>query len=73
MSQTRKGSFAESLANVAIGYGVACVSQMIVFPMFGVECSTGKTFGIGAVFTVISIIRSYWVRRLFNAINWGNR
>lgn len=35
--QTKKASFIESLLNVAIGYGVALASQILVFPWFGIH------------------------------------
>ena len=35
MKQSRLMSLAESLANVLVGYGVAVVTQMVVFPLFG--------------------------------------
>lgn len=69
-------SLAESLLNVAIGYGVAVLTQIVVFPWFGIEVDLSTNLGIGAVFTVVSILRSYWVRRFFNwlhvkEIEWG--
>lgn len=37
MTQSRLGSLIESLANVAIGYGVAVASQCAIFPLFGIH------------------------------------
>lgn len=65
--QTRRGSFIEACINVAIGYGVALASQLLVFPLFGIHIPLSSNLAIGAVFTVISIARSYVVRRVFNA------
>ena len=67
MSQTRAMSAAESVANVAIGYGVAVASQIVIFPLFGVHLPLSDNLLIGAWFTAISLVRSYAVRRLFNA------
>ena len=64
--QSRKMSLAESLVNVAIGYGIAVAAQVIVFPWFGIVIPLHKNLAIGAIFTVISITRSYALRRLFN-------
>lgn len=63
--QTRHASLAESLLNVAIGYGVALLSQIIVFPWFGIHVSVSANVAIGGVFTIISVVRSFAVRRLF--------
>jgi len=68
MSQSRAMSFVESCANVAIGYGVAILSQIVVFPLFEIKVSLADNLLIGAFFTVISIVRSYCVRRLFNKL-----
>lgn len=66
MTQSRRMSFVESLANVAIGYGIAVVSQVVVFPWFGIHVPLRSNLLIGLCFTVISIVRSYVLRRLFN-------
>lgn len=67
MNQTRLESFIESLANIFLGYGVAMLSQVIIFPMFGINVPFSTNMWIGAWFTLISLIRSYVVRRFFNA------
>jgi len=67
MNQTRLGSLIEAVINVAIGFDVALVSQLVIFPRFGIHVSLGTNFAIGAWFTVISVARSYVVRRWFNA------
>ena len=64
--QSRKMSFVESLFNVMIGYGIAVTSQQLVFPWFGIHTTIKESMHIGAIFTIISIVRSYLVRRLFN-------
>lgn len=61
-------SFVESIANVAIGYGVAIAAQVAIFPVFGIRVSFTENLLIGAFFTVVSIARSYAVRRLFNGL-----
>ena len=69
--QTRLGSLIESAANVAIGYGVAVASQLAIFPLFGIHIPLSDNLLIGAWFTVISLARSYIVRRTFNAWHWS--
>lgn len=68
MSQTKKQSFIESITNVAVGYGVALLSQIVIFPYFGIKVSLRQNMVIGCFFTVISILRSYVLRRIFNFI-----
>ena len=65
MRQSRRMSLTESLANVAIGYGIAVAAQVAVFPLFGIHIGLGDDLALGAVFTVISLVRSYALRRMF--------
>jgi hypothetical protein len=67
MSQTRLGSFIEAVMNILIGYGIAVASQIIIFPWFGIHIPLHANFQIGAWFTLVSLIRSYAIRRWFNA------
>lgn len=67
MQQTRFESLIESLINIAIGYVVALLSQIAIFPMFGIHVSITSNLWIGAWFTAISLVRSYLIRRWFNA------
>lgn len=64
--QTKTHSLIESLTNVSIGYVVALLSQIVVFPMFNIYVPLTDNLLIGLWFTVISIFRSYVVRRYFN-------
>lgn len=73
MTQPRIHSLAESLANVAIGYAIAVVTQALVFPLFGLHAGVAQHLGIAAIFTVVSIARSYALRRLFNRLTLGAR
>jgi hypothetical protein len=66
MSQSKKHSMIESRANVAIGYGIALAAQMLIFPLFGIHISLHDNMMIGLLFTLVSIARSYALRRLFN-------
>ncbi len=67
--QSRRWSLLESIANVLVGYGIAVATQIVVFPWFGLHASTSENLGIGAVFTVVSLVRSYALRRVFNALH----
>ena len=65
--QSRRTSLIEAIANVAVGSGVAVTTQVLVFPVFGLEASLSENLAIGCIFTVVSIARSYALRRLFEA------
>ena len=66
--QSKKFSLIESVTNVAVGYIVALLSQIIIFPVFGITATIKDNLMIGLFFTLVSIIRSYILRRIFNKI-----
>ena len=68
MKQSRLMSLVESLANVLVGYVVAVVMQMAVFPLFGLAVTVTENLLIGLIFTAVSIVRSYALRRGFEAL-----
>ncbi len=68
MKQSRLMSLAESLANVLVGYGVAVITQVVVFPLFGLAVTVTENLLIGLIFTAVSIVRSYALRRGFEAL-----
>lgn len=73
MSQTQLGSFVEAWANIAVGFAINWTANMLVLPLFGFNVTGSQAFGIGLVFTVISLARSYVLRRWFNGLKFGNR
>ena len=64
--QSKKHSFIEVLSNTAIGFVISLIATFIVFPYYEVETSSKQKTQITLAFTVISIIRSYVIRRYFN-------
>ena len=64
--QSKKQSFIESLINILIGYLTALISQILIFPLFDIYVTFQDNLLIGLYFTVISLARSYLVRRYFN-------
>lgn len=68
MNQPRHMSAVESVTNVSVGYLLALVTQALVFPLFGFDAAVHEHMAIALVFTVISLLRSYALRRAFNWI-----
>ncbi|MEY3665777.1 MAG: hypothetical protein RLZZ153_1959 [Pseudomonadota bacterium] len=68
MKQSRLMSLVESVANVIVGYGVAVVTQILIFPVFGLQTTLGQNLAMGGIFTIVSLARSFLLRRLFEAI-----
>lgn len=67
MTQSRLGSLIEAVFNVAIGLVISVIANAIVFPRFGFHPTLAENVWISVIYTVISIARSYLVRRFFNA------
>lgn len=65
--QTKTQSLIESFCNILIGYVVAVISQLLVFPLFDINVPLSDNLLIGLYFTIISLVRSYIIRRYFNA------
>jgi hypothetical protein len=63
--QSRSASLIEAVTNVIAGYGLAVAVQMALFPALGLSVSLSDNLLIGAVFTIVSIARSYVLRRVF--------
>ena len=68
MKQSRLMSLVESVANVIVGYGVAVMTQILIFPIFGLHTTLAQNLQMGLLFTGVSILRSFLLRRLFEAI-----
>jgi hypothetical protein len=72
-AQSRAMSLVEAIANVAVGYGVAVVTQILIFPIFGLHTTLAENLAMGGIFTMVSIARSFALRRLFEAIRMRHR
>jgi hypothetical protein len=68
MSQSRLHSFIESWANVFVGWAVAMISQLVIFPRYGIHIPLLDNLAISLWFTGISLVRSYTIRRWFNGL-----
>ena len=67
--QSKRASLTEACINVGVGYGIACSAQIIIFPWFGIHIPVSDHMLIGGFFTVVSVGRSYLLRRIFNWIH----
>ena len=68
MNQTKLGSFIEACINVLIGFWINFFANLLILPAFGFTALTVETnLMIGLAYTVVSVVRSYAIRRWFNA------
>ena len=66
-------SLVEAASNVAAGYLIAVATQIVAFPLFGLRLPLASNLLIGAIFTAVSMARSYLLRRLFEGIRVRRR
>jgi hypothetical protein len=68
MTQSRRMSMVEAATNVVIGYALAIVTQIVVFPWFGLETGLQEHLSIGLAFVGVSLARGYVLRRIFERL-----
>lgn len=66
--QSRRVSALEAITNVVVGYIVAVIATALVLPLFGYAVTGSDASGIAAIFTAVSLVRSYMLRRAFNLL-----
>jgi hypothetical protein len=65
MEQSRTMSLVEVVTSSLIGFVVSIWANYAVLPLFGFQVKLSESFAITLIFMVISIVRSYLVRRFF--------
>ncbi|BCA04061.1 DUF7220 family protein [Bradyrhizobium diazoefficiens] len=69
MKQSKIMSLVESVINIAVGFGISLAAQMYFLPLLGVTVSFRQNLFFALIMTVISIARSYLLRRVFEALH----
>lgn len=64
--QTMRDSITETWTNIAIGFGINYVANLLVLPLAGFHIGAADAFWVGVIFTAISVLRSFVLRRWFN-------
>ena len=64
--QSKTVSIIEAITGTMIGFLVALMVQIVIFPWFDIDTRVIQNMQIAAIFTAVSIVRGYFVRRLFN-------
>ena len=67
MNQSRLSSLYEAIANIVIGFAINFVANLVILPLVGFHITLGQNFYIGLLYTGVSLVRSYAIRRWFNA------
>jgi len=66
MAQSKSHSFIEASAQTLVGFVQGVLTQMVLFPLYGWTPTFSENIQLVLVFTVVSLARSYLVRRVFN-------
>lgn len=67
--QSRAGSLAEAITNVVAGFFVSLVAQQAILPLFSIHLPMDAHIGLATIFTLLSLMRSYALRRLFDHLD----
>lgn len=65
--QSKRKSMVEALTSTAIGFGVLMSLTLYVLPAWGLHPTISDAWGITALYTAVSMIRCYLVRRWFDS------
>ncbi len=64
--QTRLQSLLEVVVSTFVAFWLSVLVGYFTYPLFGHKFSVLDNMALTSVFTVWSMIRSYWLRRFFN-------
>ena len=67
--QSKKLSLIESIVNVVSSFVIGVITQILVFPFYGLKISVMANISLTLIFSLTSFIRSYILRRIFNGIS----
>jgi high-affinity Fe2+/Pb2+ permease len=68
MKQSKKHSALETVAQTVIGLLTSFLIQIVLYPFLGIQVTLNQNLFITAIFFVVSLIRGYVVRRVFNKL-----
>lgn len=71
--QSRRASLTEAVTSTVVGFVLSYACQLIVFPLYDIHISHSQNLQIILIFTAISVVRGYWIRRLWDSEWWACR
>ena len=66
MKQSKTESIIEAITQTIVGLGISFIIQLIIYPILNIPVTLEQNAIITAVFFIASIIRGYFIRRVFN-------
>lgn len=68
MNQSKKLTLVESITQTLIGLGTSIIIQCVLYPIMDIPVTFKQNLIITVVFFIVSIVRGYFVRRIFNKL-----
>lgn len=68
MAQSKKNSLIEAIVNTFVGFIVTLIASPVIYWICDVKMGYTKMTIVTLLFTIVSIIRNYVIRRWFNKI-----
>ena len=65
--QTKRQSLIETLTSVFVGWLIGVILNMLVLPLFDYKVTVADSLWVSLIFTAVSVIRGYIIRRWFNS------
>lgn len=65
--QTKRQAMIEVWINIVIGFSLNAGMNLLLLPLVGAHITGGQNFWLGVVYTAVSLVRSYVIRRYFDA------
>ena len=65
--QTKRQSLIETLTSVFVGWLIGVILNLTILPLFDYNITVVDSLWVSLIFTVISVVRGYVIRRAFNS------
>lgn len=66
MSQSKRNSVLEAVTSTAVGFLVTWFAGLLIYPLAGVQVNVTQNTVVVLLFTIVSLVRGYVLRRIFN-------
>ena len=65
--QSKRQSLIETLTSVFVGWLIGVILNLTILPLFDYNITVVDSLWVSLIFTVVSVIRGYVIRRWFNS------
>jgi hypothetical protein len=65
--QSPRSAIAEAWLNIAVGFSINWLANFVLLPLVGAHFTAGQNSALGWIYTAVSIVRTYAIRRWMNA------